>query len=194
MYYQVFKLKDEKSNRPLLIIQTVKGLLADKSLTHFGTFSAYFGLATNELYWVVMRDDLSKNLSNELTSKGVSVISAYDFEATVRPTTHEAPTRDGLFVFRWFSIDNKDVNEIAELSETAWQTFESGFDTEVQGLFAEANRDSKEGTMLLLTWYKGFDVWLDSRTPDAAARENFLKRHALMHEAIPIATQRLPID
>jgi hypothetical protein len=99
-----------------------------------------------------------------------------------------------LFVFRWFSIDNQDVNEIAELSETAWQTFESGFDTEVQGLFAEVNRDSKEGTMLLLTWYKGFDVWLDSRTPDAAARENFLKRHALMREAIPIATQRLAIE
>ena len=124
MYYQVFKLKDEKSNRPLLIIQTVKALLADKNLTHFGIFSAYFGLATNELYWVVMRDDLSNDLSSKLISKGVSVINAYDFEPTVRPTTHQAPTRDGLFVFRWFSIDNKDVTEIAELSETAWQTFE----------------------------------------------------------------------
>jgi hypothetical protein len=194
MYYQVFKLKDEKSNRPLAIVQTIKALLADQSLTNFGIFTAYFGLATNELYWVVMREDLSKNLSREITSKGVSVINAYDFEPTVRPTTHKAPTQEGLFVFRWFSIDNKDVNEIAELSETAWQTFESGFDTEVQGLFAEANRDSKDGTMLLLTWYKGFDVWLDSRTPDAAARENFLKRHALMHEAIPIATQRLAIE
>ena len=45
-------------------------------------------------------------------------------------------------MFRWFSIDNKDVDEIARLSETAWQTFESGFDTEVQGLFAEAHAAS----------------------------------------------------
>ncbi|MGK0171632.1 MAG: hypothetical protein ACI9W2_003362 [Gammaproteobacteria bacterium] len=193
MYYQVFKLKDGRSNRSLATIETIKVLLADDHLQHFGIFPAYFGLATNELYWVVMREELSLNLSEAIESTGISVVHAYDFVPTVRPTGHQEPTREGLFVFRWFSIENKDVNEIAELSETAWQTFESGFDTEVQGLFAEANRDSNEGTMLLLTWYKGFDVWFDSRTPAAAARENFLKRHALTREAIPIATQRLVI-
>ena len=194
MYYKVFKLKDQNSNRPLAIIQTVKSMLEFEQLDHFGLFPAYFGMATNELYWVVMREDLTSNLSTSLEQSGISVISVHNMLPTVRPTTHAPPTRDGLFVFRWFSIDNKDVDEIARLSETAWQTFESGFDTEVQGLFAEADRDAEQGTMLLMTWYQGFDVWLDSRTPDASARENFLKRHALMREATPIATHRLAMD
>jgi len=194
MYYQVFKLKDQNSNRPLAIIQTVKSMLEVEQLDHFGLFSAYFGMATNELYWVVMREDLTINLSTSLEQSGISVISVHNMLPTVRPTTHAPPTRDGLFVFRWFSIDNKDVDEIARLSETAWQTFESGFDTEVQGLFAEADRDAEQGTMLLMTWYQGFDVWLDSRTPDTSARENFLKRPALMREATPIATHRLAMD
>jgi len=194
MFYQVFKLKDRNSNNPRLIIQTIKELLADASLIHYGIFSGYFGLATNELYWVVMREDLLMNVADLLTAKGISVDSAHDFVPTVRPTVHAAPSRDGLFVFRWFSIDNRDVDEIAQLSETAWQTFESGFDTEVQGLFAEANRPAGKGTMLLVTWYKGFDVWLDSRTPDAGARSLFVQRQALMREAIPIATRRLALD
>ena len=198
MHYQVFRLKDKNSNRPLLIIETIKSLLVDKESTdnklkNFGVFQAYFGMATNELYWVVMCEKLNENLNGILTSNGISIISVHNFEPTVRPTTDETPTQDGLYVFRWFSIDNKDVSEIASLSETAWQTFESGFDTEVQALFAESNRESEQGTMLLMTWYKGFDVWLDSRAPDAAARENFLKRHALMREALPIATQRLEV-
>ena len=135
-----------------------------------------------------MREELSLNLSRAIELTGISVIHAHDFVPTVRPLVHHAVAREELCVFRWFSIDNKDVNKIVELSETAWRTFESGFETEVQGLFAEAHRDSKEGTMLLLTWYKGSDVWLNSRTLGGAARESFLERHALIREAIPIAT------
>ena len=107
MYYQVFKLKDQNSNRPLAIIQTVKSLLEVEQLDHFGLFPAYFGMATNELYWVVMREDLTSNLSTSLEQSGISVISVHNMVPTVRPTTHAPPTRDGLFVFRWFSIDNK---------------------------------------------------------------------------------------
>jgi len=194
MFYQVFRLKDEHSNRPAAIIREVKSLLHDGDLIHYGLFPAYFGLATNEIYWVVMRQGLAMDLAEAITSRGIKVVSAHDFLPTVRPVHHNAPTRTGLFVFRWFSIDSKNVDEIAALSEVAWQTFESGFDTEVQGLFAEVNREQDQGTMLLLTWYKGFDVWLDSRSPDAGARELFMKRHALMHEATPIATQRLILD
>ncbi|MBT7542252.1 MAG: hypothetical protein HN683_23140, partial [Gammaproteobacteria bacterium] len=98
MYYQVFKLKDQNSNRPLAIIQTVKSMLEVEQLDHFGLFSAYFGMATNELYWVVMREDLTINLSTSLEQSGISVISVHNMLPTVRPTTHAPPTRDGLFV------------------------------------------------------------------------------------------------
>ena len=86
MYYQVFKLKDQNSNRPLAIIQTVKSLLHDERLDHFGLFPAYFGMATNELYWVVMREDLTNNLSESLQQSGISVISMHTMVPTVRPT------------------------------------------------------------------------------------------------------------
>ncbi len=81
MYYQVFKLKDQNSNRPLAIIQTVKSLLEVEQLDHFGLFPAYFGMATNELYWVVMREDLTNNLSTSLEQSGISVISVHNMVA-----------------------------------------------------------------------------------------------------------------
>ena len=110
-------------------------------------------------------------------------------EPTVRPLVHERRSKPGIYVFRWFSIRNKDVEEIARLSNEAWETFEAGFDTEVQGLFAEVGRAKELGTMLLITWYKDLSVWQDSRAPADAARELFMKRHELTIEATPIATR-----
>jgi hypothetical protein len=50
MHYQVFKLEDNKSNRPFAIIEAIKVLIAGEHLQHFDIFSGYFGLSTNALY------------------------------------------------------------------------------------------------------------------------------------------------
>ena len=123
-----------------------------------------------------------------------------DSNPTVRPLEHVARTVPGIYVFRWFDVNQSDVEEIAALSKEAWNTFEAGFDTQVQGLFAEAGMQQglneeqlgERETMLLVTWYRDLAVWQDSREPHPKARELFLKRHNLMKEAKPIATRLMP--
>ena len=87
------------------------------------------------------------------------------------------------------SVNMKDVDEIARLSDTAWNTFEGDFDTKVQGLFVQADRGPDQGEMLLLTWYRNLTVWEESRLPSPEARANFMQRQKLVLEAKPIATR-----
>jgi hypothetical protein len=110
---------------------------------------------------------------------------------TVRPTDHTPLSKPGIYVFRWFDVLNKDVDEIASLSEQAWVSFEGDFDSQIQGLFALQNRQGDKGKMLLLTWYKNLTVWQDSRAPSKEAMNLFIKRHELTIEALPIATRLL---
>ena len=98
----------------------------------------------------------------------------------------------GVYVFRWFSVDPTTIDEIAQLSATAWPDFESSFDTRVQGLFAEDTETPD--TMLLITWYRNLTVWEQSRHPPQTARENFLRRHKLTLSALPVATTLLGVS
>ena len=84
-----------------------------------------------------------------------------------------------------------DVEEIAALSQEAWTTFEDtdAYRAEPQGLFCLADRSDERGVMLLLTWYDGLGSWVTSRRPAPAARENFVRRHALTAGTIAYATQ-----
>lgn len=192
MIYRVFRLKDKNNNSVVTLLDLVKELehsLAPEGLTPFGLFHGVFGLATNEAYWVLLANDASIDPLHKIEATGLSVVNQKILEPTVRPEVHEKRSKPGIYVFRWFKIRNKDVDEIARLSNAAWQTFEAGFDTEVQGLFAEVNRDPELGTMLLITWYKNLAVWQDSRAPDKAAKDFFMKRHELTIEATPIATR-----
>ena len=118
-----------------------------------------------------------------------SLQERYQLNPTVRPVEHTMLTKSGIYVFRWFDVKNRDVDEIVKLSDEAWVSFEEGFDSEVQGLFAERDRSHEQVKMLLLTWYRDLSVWEASRRPAKEARERFLKRHDLTIEAIPIASR-----
>ena len=194
MIYQVLHLKDKNSNGLAALLKTVADLtvtIGKQGHTTFGLFPGLFGLATNELYWVLMSEPGASDPASAIESSGLTICDHKSLVPTVRPTDHVARTEPGVYVFRWFKVRNKDVDEIAALSEQAWRTFEAGFDTAVQGLFAEAERetDNNEGTMLLITWYRDLSVWQDSRQPATEARELFKKRHQLTKEARPIATR-----
>lgn len=152
----------------------------------YGVFQGLFGLASNELYLVVSSVTV---ISQQDLDSEFQIIESIDLIPTIRPTDHTRRTREGIYVFRWFDVMNKDVEEIAELSAKAWITFEEGFDTEVQCLFAEQNQESKQGKMLLITWYQNLSVWQESRQPPEDARENFMRRHRLTLQAKPIATR-----
>ena len=199
MEYQFLHLKFPSSNT----FAELRSIIADIDLgkigvSEWGIFSGIFGLATNELYWVLVdglntRHDAFDNMMSRLIDAGAVILDKKRFNPTLRPIEHDARTAPGIYVFRWFDVNKSDVDEIAALSKKAWNTFEAGFDTEVQGLFSEAglnDEHSEEGeTMLLVTWYRDLTVWQNSREPDPKARELFLKRHGLMKEAKPIATR-----
>lgn len=198
MLYQVHHLKDTSRPGSAGLVQQCHGEirkdLARSSATLYGVFPALFGLASNELYLVTYAED-AINLS---LPTGIEELSTHNLEPTVRPQTHAPRQTPGVYVFRWFSVANRSIEEIARLSGEAWPTFEGSFETEVQGLFreqgaAEGNPDDTS-TMLLITWYRDLSVWEVSRHPPQEARDNFIRRHQLTLSATPIATTLMPAD
>jgi hypothetical protein len=196
--YHLFRIKDPESNSLHDLLEQLSRHLMPRldadNLTHYGFFSGLFGLAGNEIYWIVYGERQTWSASAEIEKLGLQVVQSIVLSATVRPTVHEPRSRDGLYVFRWFHVKSGDVEHIAELSEQAWVTFEEGFDTQIQGLFASSNRQEPECSMLLITWYKNFAVWEASRKPSVEARDLFMKRHELTLEATPIATRLVRIQ
>lgn len=175
----------------------MKERLEEHQLAQFGIFYGAFGLATNEIYWVTFSKEEPKEEPDSahadpeilLLDSNLQILAHHHLTPTVRPTQHQPCLSQGIYVFRWFKVNNKNVDEIARLSEEAWQTFETDFDSEIKGLFADASREPETGTMLLITWYKDLSVWQNSRQPSAQARQKFLERHDLTIEAIPVATR-----
>ena len=84
-----------------------------------------------------------------------------------------------------------DVDEIAELSRVAWESFEhvDAYSAEPQGLFCQADRSEERGRMLLVTWYDGLNSWQASRNHPAKARENFQRRQQLTNGTVAYATR-----
>ena len=196
-YYQVNRLKDPDHPAPNSLVdylrETLTPALAEQGLTVFGVFQGLFGLDSNELYLVVNSETEIGDISDQLNGTSFQLVNSTNLIPTERPTEHSARKQEGIYVFRWFDVLNNNVEEIARLSARAWVTFEGGFDTEVQGLFAEQDRKSTQGKMLLVTWYKDLNVWQQSRQPPDEARENFMRRQALTLQAHPIATRLVQV-
>lgn len=194
--YRVTLIKDTRhpglQHAGDLLEETVIPWLDEQGITLYGTFIGLFGLATNELYLVTNCTGEHPSPDSLLSENGLDIVSGIELVPTVRPEDHSPREKPGVYVFRWFDVHNRDVDEIARLSGEAWVTFEGGFDTEVQGLFAERTRDAERGKMLLVTWYKDLAVWQESRRPPPEAVENFRRRHELTIEAKPIATRLYP--
>jgi hypothetical protein len=197
--YEILRIKDTKSNGFRNIVKIINAQILPEAnqsgYSLYGIFFGLFGLATNELYLVTVRDDSGTSsdgiipLSKLVTKYNFSLQESYQLNPTVRPIDHTRRTKGGIYVFRWFDVNNRDVDEIVKLSDEAWIPFEEDFDSEVQGLFAERDRSNKQGKMLLLTRYRDLSVWEASRRPSKEAKERFLRRHDLTIEAIPVATR-----
>jgi hypothetical protein len=197
--YEFIRIKDTNSNSIFNMAGTFKDRILSEAeqsgYSFYGLFLGLLGLPSNELYLAVVRED-NKAFSNGATplaglveGHNLSLKECYQLSPTVRPTEHTMRSREGIYVFRWFDVRNRDIDEIVRLSDEAWVPFEEGFESEVQGLFAEIDRSKEKGKMLLLTWYRNFSVWEASRRPAKEARERFLKRHDLTIETIAIATR-----
>ena len=158
----------------------------------WGVFNGLFGVASNELIVVTYGDvdgvhDAVSGLDEVVGARTLLL------EPTVRPTEDAPRTREGLYVFRFFDVEHRDVDEIAALSFEAWKTFENVEDyrAEPQGLFRQRDTSAAAGRMLLCTWYDGLNSWQASRTPADTARENFRRRHTLTKGTVAYATRLL---
>lgn len=158
----------------------------------WGVFHGLFGIASNELI-VVTYGDVDHVHDAIAGMDEVVAANTLLLEPTVRPTQYAPRTREGLYVFRFFEVEHKDVDEIATLSFEAWKTFENVDDyrAEPQGLFRQQDTSAAAGRMLLCTWYDGLNSWQASRTPPATAGANFRRRHALTQGTIAYATRLL---
>ena len=199
MTYEFLKVKDTNSNGILNMVKAINPEILSETkksgYSLYGVFFGQLGLASNEIYLVAVRKENSP-ISDPVTPLAKLVLDHnfilpehYQLNPTVRPLDHSMRTKEGLYVFRWFDVNNRDVDEIVKLSDEAWNSFEEGFDSEIQGLFAEADRSNKQGKMLLLTWYRDFSVWEASRRPSKEAKDRFLRRHELTIETTAIATR-----
>ena len=191
------RLKGTQRNwQPLFdhLTATTLPVLAGAGVHRWGAWSGLFGIGSNELVLMTSADaatDHARLLDAQLAGVPGAVVEHHLLEPTVRPDTVSALTRPGLYVFRFFDVDNADVDEIARLSLDAWTTFEatSEYQAEPQGLFCLRDRRAARGLMLLCTWYDGLESWQVSRAPPPEAAENFRRRHVLTHGTIAYATR-----
>lgn len=158
----------------------------------WGAFGGLFGVGSNELI-VVTYGEVAQVDSAIAGLDDVASVETLLLEPTVRPTEHAPRSREGLYVFRFFDVLHKDVDEIAGLSFEAWKDFENGDDYSAipQGLFRQADVSADAGRMLLCTWYDGLNSWQASRTPPGGAGERFRRRHAMTRGTIAYATRLL---
>ena len=168
--------------------------LAGDGVNRWGAWSGLFGIGSNELILMTSASvavDHANLLNARLAAVPGSVVEQHLLEPTVRPEADRALTRPGLYVFRFFDVDNADVDEVARLSLDAWTTFESAsaYRAEPQGLFRLRDRRAVSGLMLLCTWYDGLESWQASREPPPQAAANFRRRHALTRGTIAYATR-----
>lgn len=166
----------------------------DQGVAVWGVWHGLFGLASNELY-VVLVGAQEVDASSQLPDDS-RVIDNLVLAPTVRPESSEPCTTPGLYVFRTFAVNNSDVDEVARLSKQAWSTFEAtdAYRAQPMGLFCEADRSAARGTMLLVTWYDGLGSWQTSRTPAPEARDSFRRRHALTHATTAVATRLVELE
>ena len=176
----------------------VLGAWRREGIAVWGVWAGLFGLASNELIVVgAAADERSADAFTAALGQGAGALAVRDalmLAPTVRPTSLQPCDKPGLYVFRFFDVLGRDVEEIAALSKTAWETFENteAYAAEPQGLFRQLEQAPEEqGRMLLVTWYDGLESWQTSRAPNPAATENFLRRRELTGGTLALATRLL---
>lgn len=161
--------------------------------TVVGSFMGLFGISNQEIFLVLalpVGGDGLVALRARLPAD-IAIRDGLPMRATVRPADDTPLTRPGLYVFRFFDVAAADVDEVARLSQVAWETWEqdSDYSAEPHGLFRFSDPNAERGRMLLLTWYEDLRSWERSRTPHPDAVANFRRRAALSRSALPYATR-----
>lgn len=118
-------------------------------------------------------------------------------QATVRPTSADAPTYSGVYVFRWFDVAEADWQDFCDLSDAAWPNMEEVFDVNICGFWKSLDTPVSASKTLLLTRYADLSVWEASRwwNNPVAAADTSMSRFKARNELIQstVAYPALPI-
>lgn len=169
-------------------VQMLRELVAAQGgTTLWGIWHGVFGMPSNELMLVTAHDEHEDSLA---LPENIRVLEAYQLKATARPTDKTPLSQAGIYVFRDFVLDGKDIEEVVVLSSAAWQTFEVGenYAARPMGLFAPQT-PSANCVMHLLTWYPDFTSWQNSRESGPEALQRFAARRALTYSTNAVATR-----
>ena len=161
-----------------------------RAVAVWGVWGGLFGVASNELLVIAAAAD--RRSLDEFTgpAQGIEVCDHLLLSPTVRPVNDAPRDRAGLYVFRFFDVPDRHVQEVVRLSDEAWKTFENtdAYASQPQGLFRQLDAAGEDGRMLLVTWYDGLESWQRSRQFPPEARDNFLRRRELTGGTLALAT------
>jgi hypothetical protein len=152
-----------------------------------GLFSPQLGWEAAQVAVLAERDAgqaaPSAALSALAAAPEVLSSEAHPLKPTLRPSPHAPLEPGGIYVHRWFEVEEAGFDEFIALSAEGWPDFERRFDARIFGLFERTDvpADAKSGSrhLLLLTRYASHGVWEDSRDPSTAAMQAFIRRSAL---------------
>jgi hypothetical protein len=88
---------------------------------------------------------------------------------TLRPSSSDAPRRQGNYAFRSFETPAENWDEFLDLCAGAWPGFESSYDSQVIGLWRFTEDDGAIRRSLLLTRRPNLAMWERSKIPDGDA-------------------------
>ncbi len=183
MEFQYQMLRAQTNHNRDLVAGWVSDLAGSGKL--WAALTPLFGAASNEVIVI----------TNERVGELSETVASEVWIPTVRPTSRTPLERPGLYVLRRFVIEPDDVDEVVELSNQAWETFEntSEYEAEPMGLFDPGAGEDGLVSLALVTWYDGFSSWETSRRPSEEARDNFARRFALTRSSSAIAARLVEI-
>jgi hypothetical protein len=153
-----------------------------------GVFSPQLGFASNEATALTRWPSGVLDVSGVFDLPEVIASRHETLVPTVRPKNDQKLRSGGIYVHRWFTIDDERTADFIDLSNRAWGNFEGSYDTEIFGLFTaepnEADRVVSAQRLLLLTWYRDHGVWEASREQARDAKSLFAQRHLLTRSTI----------
>ena len=107
---------------------------------------------------------------------------------TLRPKTTKPPVTQGNYAFRWFETPKENFEEFLKLSENAWPSFESSYNSQVIGLWRVENNQKKNITTLLLTRRQDLSMWERSKIPstpeETITRKKLSQRYDLCDQTV----------
>lgn len=152
--------------------------LASTGTKVWALLAGQIGVPAGELELIVAGTDVP-------SFHAATVTRTTRLEATVRPTSDEAPALEGIYALREFVVRADDVDELIALSDAAWPTFEGGNPgVRVLGLFRVVD---DPGRLLLVTRYPNLAAWEGSRNSPEFQRRNALTTWSIVRTYRPIA-------